>query len=147
MEKLSRRSFLAASLIGAYSGIIMQCALAWSDEPQFKWSEAWAIPLIVAVYGFLALPFVSLGLLLFGVPAARALHAQRDQWWIGLVAGVVGAVAGKLVFYAIDHLLFFGYYRLWEVGRSDLGILYGVPTGLSWWWLQRSRMTALKGGN
>lgn len=140
MELVSRRPafpFLRASLIGAYSGIIMQGALAMSAEPEFDWSEVWAIPIIVVVYGLIALPFVSLGLFLFGLPARRIFHSQRRHWWIGLVAGIAGGIAGKLVFYAIDQFLFFGLYRLWETGRFDLGVLYGAPTGIAWWWLNR----------
>jgi hypothetical protein len=140
MDQVSRRpafAFIGASLIGAYSGIVMQSVTAWSAEPRLDWSEAWAIPLIIAVYGLIALPFVSLGLLLFGLPAARVFHLKRGHWWIGLIAGIAGAIAGKAVFYAIDQLLFLGHYELWETGRSDLGVLYGAPTGVAWWWLKR----------
>lgn len=127
-----------AALIGAYAGITLQGALAWSFDPHgLSWSEAWAIPLILAVYGLIALPFVAFGLAIFGIPAARLLHRWRDRPWMGAVAAISGALAGKLLFYGIAQLAFLGTYRLWAIEPVDLGLCYGMPTGLAWWWFAR----------
>jgi hypothetical protein len=140
VESAKRRlpPFLGASLIGAYSGIILQCLLAWSKEyNHLDWSEAWAIPIVIAIYGFIALPFVSLALLVFGVPAAWLLSSYRKELWVGVLSVVSGALFGKVVFFAIDHFLFVGFYNPWSVTITDMGVLYGLPTGLAWWWLRR----------
>ncbi|MFS2112405.1 hypothetical protein ACCC88_22155 [Sphingomonas sp. Sphisp140] len=130
--------FLSAALTGAYVGIALQMALGLSTESLPDWSEIWAVPLVLFLYGLFALPFVSLGLALCGIPAARLLHRWRDRPWMGLVAAVSGALAGKLAYYAVDHLLFFGNYRLWSIEPLDLGLCYGIPTGLAWWWFKRN---------
>lgn len=129
--------FLTAGLIGAYAGIVLQSTIAWWAEwRDFDWSEAWQIPLLLAIYGLFALPFVCLGLAVFGIPAARLLHRWRARPWMGLVAAACGALAGKLAYYVIDHTLFFGVYRFWTI-EPDLGLCYGIPTGLAWWWCKR----------
>jgi hypothetical protein len=131
-------AFLSAALTGAYAGIALQCLLAWSSEPDgLDWSDAGAMVPIVAIYGLIALPFVALGLFVFGIPAARLLRRWRDRPWMGLVAAVCGTLAGKLAYHAIDRLLFFGAYRPWTIERVDLGLCYGVPAGLAWWWFNR----------
>ena len=131
-------AFLSAVLAGAYGGITLQGGLAWSLEPdRFGWPDAGAIALLLAVYGLIALPFVALGLAVFGIPAARLLHRWRDRPWMGLVAAVCGGLAGKLAYHAIDRLLFFGAYRPWAIERADPGLCYGVPAGIAWWWFNR----------
>jgi len=130
--------FLAAALAGAYVGVALQMALILSMESLPDWSEVWAVPLLLFWYGLFALPFVLLGLALFGIPAARLLHRWRHRPWMGLVAAVSGGLAGKLAYYAVDHLLFFGNYRLWLIEPIDLGLCYGLPTGLAWWWFKRN---------
>lgn len=96
------------------------------------------VPLMIAVYGLGVLPFVSSGLFVFGLPAARLLHGQRQRWWMGIVAGLAGALAGKATFYAISELLLGGFYKPFDISLQDFGLLYGIPTGLAWWWLKRS---------
>ncbi len=131
-------AFLSAALTGAYAGIALQCLLAWSSEPNGPdWPDAGAMVLMLAIYGLIALPFVALGLLVFGIPAARLFHRWRGRAWMGLVAALCGALAGKLAYHAIDRLLFFGTYRPWAIEHVDLGLCYGVPAGLAWWWFNR----------
>lgn len=116
--------------------MILQSVVTLSRGP-IDMSDLWALPVIILVYGLFALPFVALGLALFGWPATALLRPWAQSRWVGVVAALWSAAAGKLMFYAIDHHLFFGHYTLDEMTFADLGILYGVPTGLAWWWFYR----------
>lgn len=132
----SVRAFWRSTLIGAYGGMILQSFVGLSRGP-IDTSDLWALPVIILVYGLFALPFVALGLAFFGWPATALLRRWAQSWWVGVVAALWGAAAGKLMFYAIDHHLFFGFSALDDVTLTDPGILYGVPTGLAWWWFYR----------
>ena len=139
-KPLRRTSAFGLSvLVGAFGGITLQSLVALADQPP-PMSEWWAIPVIIVGYGLLAIPFVALGLAIFGLPVTRLLRSEAQSWWLGIVAAVWGAVAGKLMFYAIDHLIFMGFYDFREVALTDLGILYGVPTGLAWWAFYRREL-------
>lgn len=134
------RAYWLSALIGAYAGVSLQVILTTWGEP-IDPSEIWAIPAIILVYGLLALPFVALGLALFGLPVTRLLRPWAQSWWVGFVAALWGAAAGKILYYAIDHLVFFGFYEFGKVALVDMGIIYGVPTGLAWWLLHRRELT------
>lgn len=127
---------LRAALMGSFAGITIQL-LAMATSQPFDWSEIWALPVLLAFYALFALPFVCFGLLLFGMPLARLLHPCRGRLWVGLFAAIAGALGGKLLFLVVDHSLFFGRYQFWEFGWGDLGVFYGVPTGLAYWWVHR----------
>ena len=135
------RAFVFSVLIGAFAGIAIQMLVTLSPEP-FDPGELWALPVMFAAYGALAVPFVAIGLALFGVPAAQVLRGQAHKWWVGIVAVVWGAVTGKLVFFAIDHSLFLGQYEIAKVGPYDMGLIYGVPTALAWWLLHRREIVS-----
>jgi hypothetical protein len=137
----SGTAFCKSVMIGAFSGICVQLVLTTWGEP-IKASEVWAIPVIIAAYGLLAVPFVGLGLALFGLPATSLLRAQANRKWVGFIAILWGAIAGKLVFYAIDHVIFFGYYDLRTIGAVDPGVIYGIPTAVAWWLFQRRAFAA-----
>ena len=36
------------------------------------------------------------------------------------------------MFYAVDCLIFFGLYDISKLTFLDMGVIYGVPTGLAW---------------
>jgi hypothetical protein len=127
--------------IGAYVGISAQMVVALLVEPVDS-AEIWTIPVLLLVYGMFAVPFVALGLALFGLPLTRLLHRSAQRWWVGLIAAVCGSVAGKIMFYAVDHLLFFGVYDIMEATILDMGVLYGLPTGLAWWALYRREVAS-----
>lgn len=127
------RAYWLSVVTGAYAGIILQI-LATTLGTTIDPSEFWGmLPIVVLSYGLFALPFVALGLALFGLPVAGLLRRRARGWWVGVLAVVWGGLAGKLMFYAIDHLMFFGPYDPREVMLIDLGVIYGVPTGLAWW--------------
>ncbi|MBP0494517.1 hypothetical protein [Roseomonas indoligenes] len=130
-------AFWLSSMAGAYAGITVQSLFKMGGVPL---SELWTVPVIILGYGTLSIPFVALGLLVFGLPATPLLRRHAGRWWVGVVAVLWGALAGRLVFYAIDHGLFSGNYRFSTVRFSDMGIIYGVPTALAWWLLQRRRL-------
>jgi hypothetical protein len=132
-------AFVLSVLVGAFAGITLQSLVTLADEPP-PLAEWWAIPVIIFGYGILAVPFVALGLAIFGLPATRLLRSEAQSWWLGIVAAIWGAVAGKLMFYAIDHLIFMGFYDFGKVALTDLGVLYGVPTGLAWWAFRRREL-------
>ena len=138
---LSGRAYGMSVVIGAYAGVTLQM-LAATSEGGFNFSEAWAIPIIILVYGLFALPFVALGLALFSLPATRLLRRSAERWWTGVIAALWGGVAGKLTCYAVDHLPFLGLYRIVELRIFDLGLIYGVPTGLAWWLLCRRQLAS-----
>lgn len=132
----NRRAFFLGAIIGAYVGVSLLMAVTLWREPPSS-SELWTFPVLILGYGTFALPFVILGLAIFGLPAAYLLRGRAREWWVGGIALLWGALAGKLMFYAIDHLLFFGLYDLDEVSIRDMGIIWGVPTALAWWALHR----------
>ncbi|MBX7541683.1 hypothetical protein [Qipengyuania sphaerica] len=125
--------------IGAYVGIFLQMVVTTWGEP-FDSSELWTVPVILLAYGLFAVPFVALGLGIFGLPVTTLLRRSAQAWWVGGVAALWGCLSGKLMFYIIDHLLFFGLYDLMELSFPDLGIVYGLPTGLAWWALHRREL-------
>ncbi|MCP5395929.1 MAG: hypothetical protein H6918_04210 [Sphingomonadaceae bacterium] len=137
-----RRVFFLSAIIGAYAGVSLQLVATFWREPM-PTSEFWVIPILILGYGTFALPFVILGLAIFGLPAGYLLRNKAQQWWVGGVAFVWGALAGKLMFYVIDHLLFFGLYDLDEVSINDMGVTWGVPTALAWWVLHRRTLSTV----
>lgn len=126
------RAYWLSVFIGAFVGVTLQIAITAWREPIEK-SELWAVPVLILTYGLFAVPFVALGLAIFGLPATSLLRRYAQDWWVGLVAAVWGAAAGKMMYFLIDHLIFFGFYDFSEVARLDVGVLYGLPTGLAWW--------------
>lgn len=76
---------------------------------------------------------MALGLALFGLPAGLLLRRHAQRPWIGPVAVVWGAIAGKLFFHAVDHLLFLGQDDLDRIARRNVGVIYGISTGIAWW--------------
>lgn len=135
----ARSAYWPSVFIGAYGGVTLQMVAAtWGGPPDP--SELWVIPVLLLVYGMLAVPFVALGLGLFGLPVTSVIRRWAQSWWVGPFAALWGGVAGKLMFYGIDHLMFFGQYRFLEIGISDMGLLFGVPTGVAWWTLHRQEL-------
>ncbi len=61
---------------------------------------------------------------------------------MGVVAALWGCAAGKLMFLMIDRVLFFSSYELMELSIKDMGIIFGLPTGLAWWVLYRRELAA-----
>jgi hypothetical protein len=135
----SRRAYWLSVFIGAYLGVTLQMVVTYWGKP-FDRTELWAIPVILLGYGTLAVPFVALGLTLFGLPATGLLRRLAQEWWVGVVAALWGAVAGKLMYFGIDHLMFFGSYNIIELRLLDLGVMYGLPTGFAWWTLHRREL-------
>nr|WP_315049705.1 hypothetical protein [uncultured Brevundimonas sp.] len=94
------------------------------------------VPLLLLAVSAVALPFVAAGLIVFGLPATLALRRHAMAPWIALVAALWGAIAGKIVFALINNLLFFGLNNPPVFSLNDIGVFYGAPTGVAWWWLQ-----------
>lgn len=134
-----RSAFWPSVFIGAYGGVILQM-LATLRGGAVDPSELWVIPVLLLFYGLLTVPFVALGLSFFGLPVTGAIRRWAQSWWVGPLAVLWGGLAGKLMFYGIDHLMFFGQYSISEIGFSDMGLFYGVPTGLAWWVLHRREL-------
>jgi hypothetical protein len=132
-----RRNYGLSTVIGAYAGVILQLIATSWQSGGVSYDELWALPIIILGYGLFAIPAVALGLMVFGIPALRLLRQNSDRWWIGCIAIASGALAGKLVFLAVDHTFFMGFYEFARISFVDMGVLYGVPTGLAWWVLNR----------
>lgn len=138
-QRSTTNAYWPSVFIGAYGGAILQIiAASWGGPIDL--SELWLAPVLVLVYGMLAVPFVAFGLVLFGLTVSAVIHRWAQDWWVGPFAALWGGVAGKLMFYGIDHLMFFGYYDLLQISLSDMGIFYGVPTGIAWWVLRRREL-------
>ena len=137
VQRLKVHPFRNTVWIGAYCGVSLQMLTASATETRFLWNELWALPAVLAAYGLTAMPFVAIGLAVFGLPATAFLKPYRNRVWVGLVAVIWGAITGKLFYLGIDQLIFFGYYEFSSPSLSDLGLLYGMPTGVAWWWLKR----------
>lgn len=135
-------AFGASVFIGAFTGVSLQLMLTAFEEP-INPSEWWALPVLILIYGLIAAPFVALGLALFGLPVSRLLRRQAQKWWIGIVAVVWGAAAGKLTYFAVDHLLFFGNYAPAQISLSDVGLVYALPTAVAWWLLHRREVATV----
>jgi len=133
---ITTRNFWLSAVAGGYGGIFLQTAIVLLYEP-VDFSELWATPVIILVYGLIALPFTALGIALFGLPVANVLLSKAEKWWIGLVAILWGAASGKLMFWAVDHFLFMGFYQFWKIQLLDMGLIYGIPTALAFWLLLR----------
>lgn len=135
----SGRAYGLSVLIGAYVGVTLQMIATTWGEP-IERSELWVVPVLILIYGFFALPFVAVGLALFGLPLTGLLRRRAQDWWVGVLAAVCGAVAGKLMFFAIDSVIFLGLYDISKMTLLDMGVIYGVPTGLAWWVLYRREL-------
>ncbi len=131
------RHFALSAMLGSVAGAIITAAIAFG-LPETK---AWLGVLIaVILITFLALPFVALGLAIFGIPAMMLLSGNAHRWWVGVLAIVWGGGAGKLMFLGLDSLLKF---NGWFLGVSEPGIAFGVPTALASWLMMRRRMPRL----
>jgi hypothetical protein len=93
-----------------------------------SWDKWWLVP---------ASPIAATGLALIGVPIAALLRPYAENWWVAVLAAATGALAGELAFLALKQLDpgVFGQVE----GRP--GIMVGIPTALSWWWLRRSAVS------
>ena len=138
----STKTFLLSVAVGSFSGVALGLVLASLAYPAQAAQELWAIPLLVLVYGGLAFPFVTIGLAIFGLPMTALLREHWDKPWAGIVALLWGAVAGKMMWLAVDSLLFLGVYKITNISADDPGVLYGVPTAIAWWLLRRKEIAA-----
>ena len=130
------RNFGLSVLVGAYAGVILNMLIAMASDG-FPWQDLWSVPIIIFFYGLISAPFVAIGLAIFGIPAAHLLDRFSGRWWVGCVAILLGGLAGKILFFAVDHAIFFGYYDIRKIELRDFGILYGAPSGFAWWAFNR----------
>lgn len=130
------RAFWLSALTGAYLGIsILLVSTALSSPPNL--AELWVAPILVAAYGTFALPFVALGLAMFGLPITYLLKNWAQEWWTLIVAIIWAAVAGRILMFSIDHLLFFGHYNFEQFSLDDPALFFSVPAAVTWWTLYR----------
>jgi len=136
----SGRAFLQAVLIGACSGPTLMLIPAFWHRG-IVLSEAWRMLLVIPMIGLIAVPFVAIGLALFGLPLTWLLRKQAQKRWVGALAAGWSAFSGMLLFYAIDRLLLdFG--QPGDVRFGSVGAIFGLPTGLAWWLLERRELAA-----
>ena len=128
--------YLKSVFLGAYVGaILMIVAPPWHGPLDV--SELWSLPLGIFILGLFAVPFVAAGLAIFGLPVTMILRHRTQERWGAVVAVVWGCIAGKMMFYLVDRLLLFGNYEFLKFDVFDVGIIYGLPTGIAWWALCR----------
>lgn len=128
-------SYLKSVAVGSFGGICLQLLISvWLDPPPIENAfEFLLLPYLIFTYGLVAMPFVAIGLGVFGIPARRLLHRKANSWWLGWLALALGAIAGKLIFYGIDHTIFSGSYSLLALDPLDIGPIYGTVTAVAFW--------------
>ena len=142
---ISAIDFCASVAIGTFAGnVLLGVSANFSDETQaLGLYDLWTLLWVSLVFGVYLFPFVAIGLTLFGLPVTRFFRRRARSWWIGPLVVLWAAVAGKLMFYAIDHLLLTRSYSLFSISPYDAGVVYSVPTGIAWWLLQRRKLNRL----
>jgi hypothetical protein len=137
-QRLSEQTqhFGLSALLGSLAGATITAFAVFGLEAK-AWLGALTVVFLVTI---LALPFVALGLAIFGLPAMMLLSRSAHRWWVGALAIVWGAGAGKLMFLGLDSLLKF---NGWFLGVSEPGIAFGVPTALASWVFMRRRVSTL----
>lgn len=141
-SKLIDTAFWRSAFTGALFGTVLQILLAVWGEPVDK-LELWGLPLIILAYSLFAVPFVALGLAVFALPVTPLLRGYEREWWVLILAATLGGAAGKAMFFAIDHVMFFGYYDISKIDLHDIGVIFGTPTGLAWWFFYRREHSRL----
>lgn len=126
----SDKDFWKAVVLGALTGSVTMVLAKGGLTASGPW---WELPLVALIFAMFAIPFVAFGLAVFGLPATALLLSHADRWWSGVVALLVGAFAGELMYLLLDRLLFDGT----SMFGPRPGAMFGVPTALIWWWLLR----------
>jgi hypothetical protein len=127
-------ALLLSILIGALCGVLI---ILLSDPPT-RIDEIPGFFIILFWATVFSLPYVGMGLILLGLPATWLLHRYLLEPWFGLIAATWGGVAGSLVYYWYNSVQRGGSNELAELtGIQQLGLVYGVPTGLAWWLFYR----------
>lgn len=127
--------FGSSALLGSVAGAIITAAASGLPNTSAEWIGALIIVILVTLF---ALPFVAVGLAIFGLPAMMLLSANARRWWVGVLAVGWGAIAGKLMFSGVDRMLRF---NGWFLGVSEPGIVFGVPTALAGWLMMRRQLS------
>jgi len=127
-------ALLLSILIGALCGVLIillrDLPIRIDDIPDFFIILFWAT--------LFSLPYVGIGLVLLGLPVTWLLHRHLLKPWFGLIAAAWGGVAGSLIYYWYNQVQHGGSNELAELtGIQELGLVYGIPTGLAWWLLYR----------
>lgn len=128
--------FGLAVLLGSVAGATIVAASIFGLPDSGEWIGA---VLVTALVALMALPFVALGLGIFGVPLTTLLDRRAYRWWGGTIAVLLGAIVGKLMFLVMDTLFRF---NGWFPGVSEPGIAFGAPTAFAWWLIMRNRLSA-----
>lgn len=131
------RAFGLSVLTGAFAGTAL---LTLQAVDRSSLSELWAIPVIIVAYSVFALPIVALGLVVFGLPVTALLKSKLDEWWVWAIAALWGALSGKLMLWLM------GSYNIASDSVVDIGVLYGLPTGLAWWSFYRRQFGSAASG-
>ncbi|MBB3764346.1 hypothetical protein [Sphingomicrobium lutaoense] len=132
----ARRPIIMGAIFGSYLGLFLWGMLLVARD-MVPSGPAWALPLMILVYGAFIVPVAALGLLLFGLPAARAVGGDFRAPWLPLAAVVMGAIAGNLL---VAGVLILTTGRWGTPGGIDPlgpGTLIGAATGLAFWWFER----------
>lgn len=84
----------------------------------------------IIIYGSFGLPFVTVGLTIFGIPAASIFKGCADKWWVTVIAILSGAFFGRLMYLAV--CLYFGASFALNSPELDLGTIFGVSSAVAW---------------
>ena len=135
-------AFLLSVMIGAFCGVLL--ILLWDEPLRAEFLPGFLIILFWA--SLFSLPYVGIGLALFGLPVTWVLKRYVVQLWFGLVAATWGGLAGAITYSWYDYIRWGGTNELAEItGFHNAGPVYGVPTGLAWWLLYRRVLVKRQG--
>lgn len=132
----ARRPIIMGAIFGSYLGLLLWSVVlvvrdAMPDGP------VWALPLLMLVYGAFIVPVSAMGLLIFGLPAARAVEGEFRAPWLPLAALLMGAIAGNIVASGISLIAQGRWFPPGGLDPLGPGSLVGAATGLCFWWFER----------
>lgn len=77
----SGRAYWLSVFIGAYVGFTLSLVVgSWQELVRPDPSELWTLPWLIFVYGLFAVPFVAVGLGVFGLPVTALLRRRANEW-------------------------------------------------------------------
>ena len=131
-------AFLLSATAGAFCSVSL-IVLSWGEPVTGETLSFYGVALFWGT--LLSLPYVIVGLALFGLPVTWWLHRHARKLWFGVFAAGWGAVAGSATYNWFNRGRSGEDELGWLAGIEHLGAVYGVTTGLAWWLIYRRLLT------
>ena len=127
-------AFILSVVAGAFCSVSV-IVLSWGEPITGESLSFYGVALFWGT--LLSLPYVGVGLTLFGLPVTWWLHRYVRKPWFGLLAAGWGGVAGSVTYHWFNRGRSGEDELGWIAGIQYIGALYGVITGLAWWLIYR----------